>query len=402
MDEHLGGFVAIRITHIDIHRVQVPMKADTVGGAEFDKAGAASTVNSLPKHILQVYTDDGLVGLGETWKGTPDAAVDAACRALLGVDPTAISLKHLCDHLPHDREVINVRDTGTLAAVPVPSIDHNPSIHAVETALADLQGQAWNVPVHQVLGGKIRDRVLVHYWSGRRTPEDLARVARMAQAQGFAGIKLKCTLDDPNVERVHSIVDACGPDFRITLDPNMRFHTVQDTIELARQLEGCPIEVFEDPIPKDDLSLYAQLRNEIDIPLGLHLERPDDVLAAVAQNAADIFNLRGTMTGFRDAANIAGVADTRVWRGSGLDLGILDASYTHVCSVTAACTLGSDIVGNFLREDDLIVEPLVYEDGHVMVPAGPGLGVELDTDALERYTLPDSDDGPGRWKVQST
>ncbi|MBT4502437.1 MAG: hypothetical protein HOC74_32185, partial [Gemmatimonadetes bacterium] len=244
-------------------------------------------------------------------------------------------------------------------------------------------------------------RVLVHYWSGRRTPEDLARVARAAQLQGFSGLKIKCTLEDPNVERVLAVREACGNDFMVTLDPNMRFHSVEDTLALARQLEGCPIEVLEDPIPKHDLTRYVQLRQEIDIPLGLHLERPQDVLQAVTIGAADIFNLRGTMTGFRDAAYIAEIAEKPVWRGSGLDLGILDASYTHVCAATPSCTLGSDIVGNFLREDDLIVEPLVYKGSYVQVPEGPGLGVQLDEEALARYTVEREEDGtPGVWTVE--
>ncbi len=389
----------MKISRIEIHRVQVPMKPDAVSSREYDTDGNASFTISLVKHILKVHTDDGLVGLGETWKGTPDAAVSAAARALIGVDPMTVSLTHLCQRLPHDPRIINVRDKGEVVAVPVPSIDHNPSIHAFETALADLQGKAWGIPVHQVLGGAVRDRVLVHYWSGRRTPEDLARVARAAQLQGFAGLKIKCTLEDPNVERVLAVTEACGPQFMITLDPNMRFHSVADTLALARQLEGCPIEVLEDPIPKNDLSLYARLRQEMDIPVGLHLERPQDVLQAITLGAADIFNLRGTMTGFRGAAYLAEIAGLPVWRGSGLDLGILDASYTHVCAAAPACTLGSDIVGNFLREDDLIVDPLVYENGHVRVPEGPGLGVELDEDALQRYAVNEGENsGPGRWE----
>ncbi|MDA0335730.1 MAG: mandelate racemase/muconate lactonizing enzyme family protein [bacterium] len=389
----------MKISRIEIHRLQVPMKPDAVSSREYDTDGNASFTISLVKHILKVHTDDGLVGLGETWKGTPDAAVSAAARALLGVDPTMVSLTHLCRRLPHDPHIINVRDKGEVVAVPVPSIEHNPSIHAFETALADLQGKAWGIPVHQVLGGAVRDRVLVHYWSGRRTPEDLARVARAAQLQGFTGLKIKCTLEDPNVERVLAVTEACGPQFMITLDPNMRFHSVADTLALARQLEGCPIEVLEDPIPKDDLSLYVRLRQEMDIPVGLHLERPQDVLQAITLGAADIFNLRGTMTGFRGAAYLAEIAGLPVWRGSGLDLGILDASYTHVCATTPACSLGSDIVGNFLREDDLIVDPLVYENGHVRVPEGPGLGVELDEDALQRYAVNEGENGgPGRWE----
>ncbi len=84
-----------------------------------------------------------------------------------------------------------------------------------------------------------------------------------------------------------------------------------------------------------------------------------------------------------------------------MDLGILDASYAHVCAATPACTLGSDIVGNFLREDDLIVEPLVYEGSCVRVPEGVGLGVQLDEEALARYTVEQEEDGtPGAWVVE--
>ena len=221
-----------------------------------------------------------------------------------------------------------------------------------------------------------------------------------AQERGFGGIKLKCVLDDPNVERVQAIYEACGPGFRISLDPNMRFHTAEATLELAAALSKYPIGVFEDPLPKDDLNVYAQLRQEMDIPLGLHLEHPEDVLEAIRLGAADVFNLRGTMSGFSKLGYMAEVAGMAVWRGSGLDLGILDASYAHVCAATPACILGSDIVGQFMREDDLIIEPLVYEEGYVLVPRGPGLGVKLDAVAVARYTVDSGDDGmPGAWTV---
>ena len=82
-------------------------------------------------------------------------------------------------------------------------------------------------------------------------------------------------------------------------------------------------------------------------------------------------------------AEIAGIP---VWHRTEVDLGILDASYVHACAATAACSLPSDIIGNFLREDHVfLLEPLVYEKGEVLVPEGVGLGVELDLAALARY-----------------
>ncbi|MEE3257901.1 MAG: enolase C-terminal domain-like protein, partial [Candidatus Latescibacterota bacterium] len=321
----------MKIDRIEVCRIHVPMKSDTTSSGSFSGDTMASFTSGLDKHILKVYTDDGLVGLGETWKGTPDLAVCRAAEVLLGVDPTRLSLLRL--DLPHDPEVINPRDRGDVESVPVRSIVQNPSTHAFEIAVADILGQAYGVPVCQLLGGAVRDKVLVHYWSGRRTPEDLAAVSRQAQERGFTGIKIKCALDDPHLERAQAVYDACGPEFRLTMDPNMRFGTVEYTLRIARELAGLPIEVFEDPIPKDKLDDYVRIRQEMDIPLALHLEHPEDVLAAIAAGAADMFNLRGTMSGFVKTGYMAEVAGMQVWRGSGLDLGILDASYTHACAV---------------------------------------------------------------------
>ena len=385
----------MKIIRIDVHRVHVPTSTAPVDPSVAVKDGYVPT-EDLHKHIIQLHTDDGFVGLGETWKGTPDRAVRAAAEFLLGKDPTRLSLQYL--ELPHDSTAVNARDLGAMVAVR--PVDHNPSIHAFEVALADLVGQAHGVPIHQLLGGAVRDRVLVHYWSGRLPPEALAHVAREGQQLGFGGIKIKCVLEDPNVERVQAIYEACGPDFRISLDPNQRFRSIEDTLALAEALVDYPIEVFEDPLPKDDLRAYAELRRHLSIPLALHMERPDDVLQAIRLGAADVFNLRGTMSTVHRLGYMAEVADMTIWRGSGLDLGILDASYVHVCAATPSCTLGSDIIGQFMREDDLIVEPLTYESGHVLVPQGPGLGVVLDRDALSRYAVERGDSGmPGTWSV---
>jgi L-alanine-DL-glutamate epimerase-like enolase superfamily enzyme len=388
----------VKIARIDITRVHVPVRTDP-GDRPIEQVrdGYVPTAG-LDKHIVQLRTDDGLIGLGETWKGTPDAAVRAAAEALIDLDPTQLSLLHL--PLPHDERVVNARDLGQIVAVN--PVAHNPSIHAFEVAVADVVGQAHGVPICQLLGGAVRDRVLVHYWSGRRDPEGLARVAVQGQALGFDGIKIKCVLEDPNLERVQAIAAACGPEFRITLDPNQRFGTVEDTVALAESMAGYAIEVFEDPLPKaDGFDDYVRLRERIDIPIALHLERPEEVQEAIRMGAADAFNLRGTMATVNRLGYMIETAGMTFWRGSGLDLGILDASYAHVCAATPSCTLGSDIVGQFLREDDLIVEPLVYEKGHVLVPAGPGLGVELDAEALARYTVETGDDGgPPAWSVE--
>ena len=386
----------MKITRIEVNRVHVPLKTEPVDPTHSRKDGYVAT-EGLHKHIIQVHTDDGLTGIGETWKGTPDNAVFKAAKWLLGQDPSRIPLMDL--RLPHDPKSVNVRDLGAIVAVD--PVNQNPSIHAFDVALADIKGQACGLTIAQLLGGPVRDRVLVHYWAPRLPPDRLAEIALEGQALGFGGIKLKVTRDDPVVESVKAICDACGPDFRITLDPNQRFHTIDETLAIADRLIDYPIEVIEDPIPKRNLKAYAELRRSLSIPLALHLERPHDVVNAIRLGAADALNLRGTLWDVSRLGYLAEVAKIKIWRGSGLDLGILDASYAHVCAATPACTLGSDIIGQFMREDDLIKEHLVYQNGFVEVPKGPGLGVTLDREALKHYTvLKPRDQTPYSWCIE--
>ena len=87
-----------------------------------------------------------------------------------------------------------------------------------------------------------------------------------------------------------------------------------------------------------------------------------------------------------------------------MDLGIRDMSSVHAAAA-AGCELPSDIIGNILREDDLIVEPIAFEDGALVVPDAPGLGIELDGDALEKYRVPlepaELESVTGRWRDTS-
>ena len=145
------------------------------------------------------------------------------------------------------------------------------------------------------------------------------------------------------------------------------------------------IECFEDPVSRSNLDWYVLLREKLDFPLALHLGNHQDVINAVKREACDYLNLGGSMNSFKQGTAIAEAAGMPVWHGSGVGLGISEASYVHACAATKATTLSSDIVGEMLRVDDLIVRPLAFEDGYFEVPQEPGLGVELDEEALERF-----------------
>ncbi|HEX7010565.1 MAG TPA: mandelate racemase/muconate lactonizing enzyme family protein, partial [Phycisphaeraceae bacterium] len=272
-------------------------------------------------------------------------------------------------HRLHERSFNNYADLG---------------VHAM---LLDLLGKRVGLPVCALLGGAYRQRVRVDYWMGRMTPEDSARVCRAAQAAGYRGVKCKCALEDDNVERAEAVRDACGPDFKITFDPNQRFYRYAEAMPMLHRLAqvgniGC----VEDPFAKGDLEPYRLLRAKGWFPVALHLSYSPVLIETIRQHACDFVNLSDLPWDVRKAGDVCWLAGLPTWHGSGVDLGVLEALYLHVCAATKSMTRPSDILGRQIRQHNLITHPMTVEDGTIAVPTGPGLGVELDRDALDRYT----------------
>jgi muconate cycloisomerase len=341
----------------------------------------------VPKQILRVHTDEGITGIGETGRGQSTDAVRQSAERLLGRDVMTMRLQNVfraeplkpTPAAPHEWEM-DVR--------PYPA-----GYEAFEMAIFDILGKRLGVPVHALLGGACRDKVRADFWIGHQTPEHTARSAKIALERGFSGLKTKCRIEEPMVERLRAMWDVAGSDFKVTVDPNERFHTVEQTLALAEQVKALNnVEVFEDPIPKkglrdDVLAQYRYLREKLPFPVALHLGDAKSVLKAVRADAADYLNLGGTMVDFLKCAAIAQAANIPVWHGSGNDLGIMEMSYLHAASVAPNCVLASDFVGSWTRVDDLLVEGLTFENGFTPVPQSPGLGCELDMDALEKYRV---------------
>ncbi len=256
-----------------------------------------------------------------------------------------------------------------------------------QMALLDLIGKALGQPLYRIFGGLAQESIHVDYWIARMSPEDTGLAAQRALAEGFTGLKMKCRYEDGNVvDRVHAVLDV-APAMRVVIDPNERFHTVENTLELARQLEGKDV-VFEDPIPKDDFGLYKRLKEETSIPIAPHLQTHLQAIEVVHRGAADAFNIGPSDWDFLHMARIAADGGLPVWIASNVDLGLFDVFRLHAAVATPNCTFGSDICGSFVHEHSLLTEPLVV-NGRAKAPSGPGLGVDLDEDAVVRYTVID-------------
>jgi muconate cycloisomerase len=370
----------MRITDVDIWTVVVPVIPERVNSPEF----AVPSWPRMPKHIIRLRTDDGAYGLGETKRNCPREAVEAGARALVGRDPLGMPLQDL-PLVDVDAQFHGARAAYEGLHDPGHS---SPAYGAFEMAMLDLVGRVLDVPAHAFLGGAVRDRVLVDYWIGRQMPADAARNARLGAERGFRGIKMKCAIDDPWEERLQAILDATGPAFRVTIDPNERFYRPAEAIALARRLERFPnIAMYESPVPQRNLDWYRQIRAAIDVPVALHLSDPHSIVQAIRAEACDYYNLGGGMVDFVRNASIVAAAGTLCWHGSGVDLGIQEHAMLHAAACARNCALPSDLVGSWVREDDLVIEPVQFVDGSALVPSGPGLGCELDLEAVQEYIV---------------
>lgn len=371
----------MRITHAIGHEVVVPARpglvnSDPYGPAVFDRT---------PKIILEVHTDEGLVGLGETLRGTPESAVRACLGALTGVALETLRLQEppLHDFAADDMFAHEHAERPHRLLERSFNSGNHIAIHA---ALFDLLGKRCGVPAHALLGGSYRQRVRVDYWMGRMTPADSARVCAAGRDAGYLGVKCKCALEDDNVERAEAVRDACGPAFQITFDPNERFYRPPDALAQLKRLAAVGnVGCVEDPFPKTQLASYRWLRDQALFPVAIHIIYGPDLIEAIRARACDYVNFSGLPWDIRKGGDVCWAAGVPAWHGSGMDLGVLEAVYLHTIAATKSMSRPSDLLGRTIRAHNLITDPMPVVDGHVAVPSGAGLGVELDRDALERY-----------------
>jgi muconate cycloisomerase len=262
----------------------------------------------------------------------------------------------------------------------------------LETALLDLACRRAGISLSQHWGGTFRDAIPTDYWMGRVTPKDAKRLVKRGIKLGFKGVKIKTTLEDPNVQRLEAIRQASGSDdFGVTVDPNQRFYRLDDARATILAMDKVGnMRVLEDPFPRMHLQDAIALRHQISARLVVHLEDPQYLHAVLHSGAAGGLNLDSHTVGLAGWRSLAAAADTAnlpCWHGSALDLGIYTAAQLHLAAVTPNCQLPGDQIGPWLRETHLLKHDFTVKDGAIAVPTGPGLGIDVDQSLVERYAV---------------
>ncbi len=366
------------IIAFDFQEVVVPAHAGVINSDSLAKplhmlpvGGQASwsvQFDALPKLICRMTLSNGIVAFSEFYRDHDWGRITAIAQGLLGVDISTLPLQ----------------------ALPLPLCREHDGF---EIAIWDARAKMLGLPLYQLLGGKVQDRVCVGAWSSHRTLDEVGPWVARYHRQGFGCIKFKADLEDDAVGWCERIA-AHAPGMKVIFDPNQRWENSASARPIIRGLEAVGnVLLLEDPIPKWMLRDYAELRRFTAIPITQHIalpyvyqgQRVHDAIACLEAGAVDGFNLLGGLARFQQLNAIADAANLFTFHGSEVDLGLLEAVYLHQAVAARSCVWPSDIFGRMIREHDLLTQPLRIEPPFAYAPEGPGIGVTPDEAALERY-----------------
>ncbi|MDB5083969.1 MAG: galactonate dehydratase [Bacilli bacterium] len=345
--------------------------------------------------FVQVQTDEGITGLGESgaWAFLEASAssVEIFKRYLIGQDP--LKIEH---HWQYMYRCFHFRGAAIMGA-----------LSAIDIALWDIAGKYHGVPVYQLLGGKCRDKARVYYHVFGKTTEELVQGCVDAKKQGFTAVgHLTPFLDEPRgtvikfetyakqmadaVDRVRQYREAVGNDVDLCIEIHRRLSPA-DAIVLAKEIAQFRPYFYEDPVLPDNFDSMALVANHIDLPIatGERLHTPQEFAMLLRRDAVHYVRpdvcLAGGITAAKKIAGMAEAFDVKV-----VPHNPLSPVSTAACVQIAAC-ISNFAIQEFPKGEDhapknkIVKSTLKLENGFLIVPDAPGIGIELAEDAAENY-----------------
>jgi len=368
----------MKITNIRTSRLRATIPTE---GQVLSRSGVR---HSRFATLVQVETDEGISGWGSC-SGNGELIELIVARVLkpllLGMDPTQIEEIWDKAYFRGGHKEFGTRGIGVVA------------MSGVDIALWDILGKVHGRPLYQLLGGKCRDKVPVY--ATALYPEEPSKVAKRARTfadQGFQGVKIKVGFDlQQDVRIVRAVRQEVGKDFMVMTDANQGY-AVDVALEASEAFAESGIFWLEEPLFVEDIEGHARLREAGKTPI------------AVGENlhmryAFENFVVRGAVDFLQpDVARAGGITEVRkigalaaahkapisfhTW-GDAIAL----ATSVHLSAAIQECmVMELDYTYNPLRAE-LLREPLEFQNGYLYPPDGPGLGIEVKPDALQRFAF---------------
>lgn len=344
--------------------------------------------------FVQVETDAGIVGLGESgawgYLLASGQVVEDFREYLIGKDPLLIE-----HHWQYLYRCSHFRGAAIMGA-----------LSAIDIALWDIAGKHFNVPVYQLLGGKCRDKARVYYHVIGDTKEKLIEGCVQAKAQGFTAVgHLTPFLDESRnvpyfathshkmkdaIDTVGAYRDAVGDDVDLCIEIHRRLEPAE-AIVLGRGIEQFRPFFFEDPIRPDNFDAMAEVAQKINIPIatGERLHTIYEFQMLLTRNAVQYVRPDVCMCGgISGAKKIAAMAEAN-------HVGVVPHNPLSPVS-TAACIQIAACIPNFALQEfpkgedkppksEIVKQTLKVDKGFLVIPDAPGIGIELEEGAMEKY-----------------
>lgn len=345
---------------------------------------AFEEVKSAENVLARVETDDGVIG----WGGA------GAAPTMTG--ETVASMSAAIRYLAPRLEGMDLEDIPAVMRRAGNYLFYNNSAKSmIEIALNDALGRAKGKPAHDLLGGKRRERVAIlrMVGTGKGTQADIDDALR-AKDEGHVAFKIKVGVADPreDAERTRRICEPLdgGGSFLVCADANQGY-TPEQAVTYVRAVEDTTLAFFEQPVDGHDVEGMAKVARASRVKIGCDegLHSLDDLKRHHEAGAAGGFSLKtiklGGMRPVMEAGQLCEKLGLKVNLASKMaETGINTAALLHLAAALPAVDWGVGFSSQYLV-DDILKAPHAFERGHVTVPKGPGLGIEVDEAKVRRY-----------------
>jgi len=380
----------MRIAGVQAHLLSYPLPEPL----KLTHFGGEHTIVKRDAMLIRVEADNGLVGYAPG-EGTEQAKLDI--------------LQHIVPFL----EGREVSDPDALRIHFLEGAGRDPVLQhlycAVEIALFDLLGKARDIPVSELLGGRMRDRIRLYGSAGMyMAPEKYAEEALAISKLGFRAYKMRSGIGpEEDLATVRLMREAVGPDFDLMVDAHTWWRMgdrnyVQGTIDkLAEELGRHNIAWLEDPLPPADHEGYRRLKELDLLPVAAGVHVPDEpgyldliLTDSVDYIQMDIVSQGGYPTARRIVPEIHRAGLKFAFRSWGTALDVIAAAHMGICWPDHVCewleypcysTPSRAGMYPFPLASEVLKDPLQLDNGDLIVPKGAGLGVEVDESVIERY-----------------
>lgn len=366
----------MKIEHIQVQSTRIP--------AVRPHQMAIGTTYHQDNVIVKLYNDDGVFGYGE--------APHMVGHSQLGETPHTVRviLRHKLIPAILGKDPLNIEELIQLLDRSVPG--NTRAKGALIMAAYDLAGKVLNTPVTTLLGGRVRDRIPLS-WSLPLV--DISTAVEEAHAmikRGWRTLKIKAGRPNPNddIEVIRALRDELGSDIRLRVDANQAYN-VKSALHVIRNVASCGLDFFEQPVHRNDLIGMREVTQQSPIPIMADesIKSPAELAAVAQARAADYVSIYiigpGGPLNSRKMAIIAESYGMRGYIGGALESAIGAAAGLHVAAASPNIDLGCELYGQYMLEQDVVRTPFLMEDGALVVPQSPGLGIDVDESRFTDY-----------------